>query len=299
MTNRLKAHLAVLAANLFYGINFSVMKFVTIKLMSPLALNVLRIAGSTLLFWLFVMFSRQSLFIEKRHRWRLIVCTLTGVIINQVLFTRGLSLTTPIHGALLMLVCPIAVVFIAAVLIGERVSLKKIIGLGLGVSGAVLLILLRENKAESSDILTGDLLIMVNALSYAFYLVLVQPLMKHYNGMVLLMWMFTLANFIMIPAGWRDCIMIQWQNIPPEGWVAILFVVVAVTFLAYLLNIYSIRHLGPTVTGAHIYTQPFFAGIISVLYAGDTEHLGIKASAAVLIMTGVYLVSQKRKTVSE
>jgi drug/metabolite transporter (DMT)-like permease len=296
MTHRLKAHLAVLSANLFYGINFSVMKFVTIELMSPLALNVLRVAGSSLLFWVLVLFSRHSLYIEKKHRWRLFVCTLTGIIINQVLFTRGMSLTTPIHAALLMLVCPIAVVFIAALLMGERVSRQKIAGLGLGISGAVLLILLRENTPGSSDIFTGDLLVMINALSYAFYLVLVQPLMKHYNGMVLLFWMFTLANLLLIPAGWGDCMLIDWPSIAPEGWAAILFVVVAVTFLAYLLNIYSIKHLGPSVTGAYIYTQPVFAGIISVIYAGDTAHLGIKTCAAILIMTGVYLVSQKRKT---
>ena len=300
MTPRLKAHLAVLTANLFFGINFSVMKYVTGSLMTPLALNALRVTGSMILFWTFVLLRPVPLRIEKKHRLRLIICTLTGIVINQVLFTKGVSLTTPIHGALLMLVCPIAVVFIAAALIGEGIHLKKMAGLALGVSGAVLLILLRENTPGAPDVLTGDLLIMANALSYAFYMVLVQPMMKSYNGIALLTWMFSLSVLILLPAGWNDCTKINWGAFMLNDWLALFFVIAAVTFGAYLMNIYSIRHLGPSVTGAYIYTQPFFAGVISVLYAGDTQHLWIKLLAAVLIMTGVYLVSQKRTgTVSE
>lgn len=297
MHTRTKAHLSVLTANLFFGINFSVMKHVTGTMMSPLALNVLRVAGSALLFWLFVLFSRVPLFIQKKNRWRLLVCALTGIVINQVLFTKGVSLTTPIHGALLMLVCPIAVVFIAAFLVGEGIHAKKIAGLLLGVSGAVMLILLRENTPGSPDIVTGDILIMINALSYAFYMVFVLPLMKQYNGIAILTWMFTIAFFIITPIGWNDCARINWGAFSWNDWAALVFVVAAVTFMAYLMNIYSIRHLGPSVTGAYIYTQPLFAGIISVLYAGDTQHLFIKICAALLIMTGVYLVS-KKKTVT-
>lgn len=294
MHTRTKAHLAVLTANLFFGINFSVMKHVTGHLMSPLALNVLRVAGSALLFWLFILLQPIALTITGKHRWRLLLCALTGIVINQVLFTKGVSLTTPIHGALLMLVCPIAVVFIAAFLVGEGIHLKKITGLVLGVAGATLLILLRETTPGSPDVLTGDLLIMANALSYAFYMVLVLPLMKKYNGIAILAWMFTIAVFIILPIGWNEVTKIEWIAFGWKDWAALSFVIVAVTFLAYLMNIYSIRHLGPSVTGAYIYTQPLFAGIISVLYAGDTQHLLIKICAALLIMTGVYLVSQKK-----
>lgn len=294
MQSRTKAHLAVLTANLFFGINFSVMKHVTGSMMSPLALNVLRVAGSKLLFWIFVLFRPVPLRIEKKHRLRLLICALTGIVINQILFTKGVSLTTPIHGALLMLVCPIAVVFIAAFMIGEGIHFKKIAGLVLGVSGATMLILLREATPGSPDILTGDLLVMGNALSYAFYMVLVMPLMKKYNGIAILTWMFTIAFFIIAPVGWNECRQIDWASFNWKDWAALSFVIVAVTFMAYLMNIYSIRHLGPSITGAYIYTQPLFAGIISVLYAGDTHHMLIKLCAALLIMTGVYLVSQKK-----
>jgi drug/metabolite transporter (DMT)-like permease len=296
MTPRLKAHIAVLAANLFFGINYSIMKYVTVYLMSPLALNVLRVAGSMLLFWLFAWVNKVPLYVEKKHRTRLVICALAGIVINQVLFNKGVSLTTPIHGALLMLVCPIAVVFIAALLIGEGIHVKKIFGLALGVTGAVLLIMLRENTPGSGDILTGDLLIMSNALCYAFYLVLVQPLMKQYNGITILTWMFTFSSLVLVPAGWGDCKNIIWENFQTNDWAAIFFVVVAVTFLGYLLTLYSVQRLGPSVTGAYIYTQPVFAGVIAVLYAGDTQHLWVKLCAAVLIMAGVYLVSQKKKT---
>jgi drug/metabolite transporter (DMT)-like permease len=299
MTTRFKAHTAILTANLIFAINYSVMKYVTVHLMSPLALNVLRVTGSMLLFWLFALVNKVPLRVEKKHRSRLIICALTGIVINQVLFNKGISLTTPIHGALLMLVCPIAVVFIAALLIGEGIHTKKIVGLLLGVSGAVLLVLLRENAPGSGNILAGDLLIMSNALSYAFYLVLVQPLMKQYDGITVLTWMFTFSSIVLAPAGWNDCTKIVWHQLLVNDWIAILFIIIAVTFLGYLLSIYSVQRLGPSITGAYIYTQPFFAGIIAFFYAGDTQHLWTKLCAGILIMTGVYLVSQKRKAVME
>ncbi len=117
MQPKTKAHITVLAANLFYGINFSVMKYVTDHLMRPIALNVIRVLGSTILFWALHFLQKKSNKINRKDYFRFFLCALTGVVINQILFVKGVSLTTTIRASLLMLVYPIAVVFIAAIVI--------------------------------------------------------------------------------------------------------------------------------------------------------------------------------------
>ncbi len=295
MSNRTKAHLAVLAANLIYGINFSIMKYVTDKLMQPLALNLIRVLGSTILFWLLFFIKPSKIALQKKDILRVIFCAITGVVINQILFVKGVSLTTTIRASLLMLVCPIAVVFIAAVVIKEKITLQKSIGLLLGVAGAVILVSMKENTKVASNPLLGDLFIIINALSYAFYLVWVQPLMKNYNSINVIRWVFTIALFIMLPMGWTSLQQTDWSVFRAIDYAAVAFIIVAVTFFTFLFNIYGVGILGPTITGAYIYSQPLFAAIISIFIIRDTNNLVLKILAAVLIFIGVYLVSLKRK----
>jgi drug/metabolite transporter (DMT)-like permease len=295
MSVTFRAHLALLFANLFFGINFSVMKYVTGSLMSPLALNLTRVLGAAFLFWLVYLFGfEKGKPFEKKHYPRLLLCTVTGVVTNQVLFTKGVSLTTPIHGSLLMMVCPVAVVFLAVWLAKEKLQKHRLLGLLLGICGAVLLIALREKVRAGENILLGDILIIINALSYALYLVLVRSLMAFYPGEQINRWMFTIGIVLIAPLGVADFSEVNWERFDESDWLSVGFIVVAVTFLAYLFNMYGIKRLGSSVTGAYIYTQPVFAAIVALATGNDRTHLGIKLISALLIMGGVYLVTLTR-----
>jgi drug/metabolite transporter (DMT)-like permease len=295
MNQRTKAHIAVITANLFYGINFSVMKYVTGKLMQPIALNIIRVVGATVLFWLLLFWQKSTIKIKKQDYLRFLLCALTGVLINQILFVKGVSLTTTIRASLLMLFCPIAVVFIAAYVLKEKITVVKMLGLLLGVGGATILISLRESTGSASNILLGDLFIIINAISYAFYLVWVKPLMQNYNAITVITWVFTIAMFIMLPMGIMETAAIDWSIFSTMDIVAVLFIIVAVTFGTFLFNIYGIKVLGSSITGAYIYSQPLFAAFIAIVYARDTQNLLLKFIAAVLIFIGVYLVSVQKK----
>jgi drug/metabolite transporter (DMT)-like permease len=297
MKQRTKAHLAVIAANLFYGINFSVMKYVTDKLMQPIALNLLRVLGATILFWLLWFYKKENNKMERKDYWRFFLCAITGVMINQVLFVKGLSMTTTIRASLLMLFCPIAVVFIAAYLLKEKITKNKIIGLTIGVAGAAILVSLKENKGTANNILLGDLFIIINAISYAFYLVWVKPLMQNYNASTVIRWVFTIALFIMLPMGAQQVNAIDWSIFSWKDYTAVSFIIVAVTFLAFLFNVYGVQVLGSSITGAYIYSQPIFTAIVAITYYQDTTNWALKLLAAILIFVGVYFVSQKKETI--
>ncbi len=300
MNQRFKAHAAVAGANIIYGVNFIVMKEILNNTVTPFTLNLLRIIGATLLFWLLYFTNKYilkkqetkpSIKLQKADYVHLLICVVTGVIINQIMFVKGVALTTPFRASLLMLFTPIAVVFFSLYFQKQNITKNKLVGLGLGLIGAAILISLREKTAAKENHLLGDIFIIINALSYAFYLVWVKQLTTKYQAMDVMRWMFTVSLFMVMPFGFSNFTDTNWSSISNTQYVALGFIVVFVTFLVYVLNTYSIRVLGSTVTGAYIYTQPFFASALFIYLTGNTEFLGLKIVAAFLIFIGLYLVS--------
>ena len=297
MNQNTKAHAAVLGANFIFGASYSVVKFITPSVIQPFALNAVRVISSLILFWSLFLFKPKKVLIEKKDYPRLIICALTGVVINQLLFIKGVSLTTPIHSALLSLATPIFITLIAAWLLSERFNYLKFIGLILGIGGATMLIILKDAHPTGSNILVGDLMVLINAVSYAFYLVLVRPLMSKYSGIQALRWLFTIGALIILPVGIPQLIQTNWAALGIGQWMALLFIGIGATFVAYLFNLYGIHKIGAAATGAYIYTQPVFAAIMAILFFG--EYLSIaKLFAATLIFTGVYLANYKKKNQS-
>ena len=297
-----KAHLALLFTNLFFAINLSAAKHLTsLQLARPFGLNMVRVGVSAILFWILYLVEISvgknlpaSRPVDKQDRMRFIWCALTGIAINQLLFLKGLSLTYPIHASLLLLTTPILIVLIAAWLLKERIGILKIAGLVLGITGAAVLVLAKGGSANSSDVVLGDILIITNAVSYTIYFILVKPLMLKYNPVMIMRWIFTIGLVMILPFGWIEFTQIQWNIFNAVDFTTMALVVITGTFVAYLFNIYGIKILGASVAGFYIYTQPFFATIIAMLFLKEELQL-YKLAAAVLIFTGVYLANKPIK----
>jgi len=291
-----KAIIAVIVTNILFAANYSIAKLVTPALMKPLALNVVRVIVTVTLFWLLYALQPEKTSFKKKHIIRLIICAITGVAINQILFIKGLSLTTSIHASLLSLGTPIFITVIAAFLLKEPLTLQKIIGLLIGISGGAVLISMKENVSAGSNIAFGDFLVVINAISYAFYFVLVKPLMEEYKLLTILRWLFTIGAIIIVPLGWNEFIEIKWAAFSLANWLETAFVAIGATFVGYLLNVYGIQHLGSSKTGAYIYTQPVFAAIIAIVFLKE-EFNWQKGLASALIIIAVYLVNKKPKPI--
>jgi drug/metabolite transporter (DMT)-like permease len=290
MNRRTKAHLAVLAANFIFGANFSVVKYITPSVIHPLALNITRILVTTILFWVFFAFKPGRIKPSGGEVIRFIICGAAGVAFNQLFFVKGVSLTTSIHAALLMLATPIIITFIAALILGEKLNLLKISGLALGIGGAVNLILQKDSLQSASDIIRGDVFVLINAILYGFYLVLVRPLMEKYTAFQVIRWIFTIGLFFILPFGWTEFTATDWGALEPGHWAALAFVVFAATFFSYLFNIFGVSVLGASATGAYIYTQPVFAAVIAMVFMGEEFTLA-KAFSALLIFAGVFMAN--------
>ncbi len=293
MKNTTRAHLAVLGTNLFFAANFSFVKLISPHFIKPFALNGLRVGISVLLFWVIWLAGKTPAGIQRRDIGRFVLCALTGVAINQMLFIKGLTMTSTVHASLLMLTTPLLIAVFAFLVLKETVTKSKVAGLVLGIGGALVLILSKENTAHAADYLLGDMLILVNAISYSVYFILVKPLMERYSPLQVIRWVFTLGLFMVLPFAWSELRDLQFRMFGAEEAAALAAVIITGTFLAYIFNAYGIRHLGAGITGTYIYTQPLFAVLIATFLLGEQLSLP-KMIAALMIFTGVYLVSFKK-----
>jgi drug/metabolite transporter (DMT)-like permease len=289
-----RAHIAVLCTNFFFGINFSLVKMVSPSLLGPLAFNLIRVGLCVLLFWAVWSFGKTAAGIEKKDLGRFLLCGLTGVAINQILFIKGLTLTSTIHASLLMLVTPLLVTVFAIWILKESFTIYKATGLALGVGGAVFLILQKENTHQATDYLLGDLLIIINAISYSIYFILVKPLMKTYSPLHVVRWIFTFGALMILPFALNETTQVKWEAFEWKHIAALSTVVIAGTFLAYYFNAFGIRHIGASATGTYIYTQPVFAVLVAILFLNES-FTWQKGAAAALIFAGVYFVSFHKK----
>ncbi len=271
-------------------------KFISPKYIGPYGVNVVRVGVSLILFWLVWLFGKSSARIKKEHWWRFILCGLTGVALNQMLFIKGLTLTATVHASLLMLCTPLLITILAFWALKEKISWPKSIGLVLGIAGAVVLITSKENNGDAS--LQGDLLIVLNAISYALYFILVKPLMKIYPPLHVVRWVFTFGFILIIPFGWAQFNAIEWQQMGWTQYIALFAIVCCGTFLAYYFNAFGLQHLGAGITGSYIYTQPLFATLIAVLFLHEQFSFE-KLIAGIFIFAGVYLVSRKTPVMVE
>jgi drug/metabolite transporter (DMT)-like permease len=291
LNKKVLAHFAILGANTIYGLNYVIAKGIMPDFMQPRAIIFLRALGAVLLFWIVGQFYPKERPVRK-DLFRLAAAAFFGVFLNQVLFFEGLNLTTPINASIIVTVIPVLVLVFAHFILKERIKLFKVIGIVLGGSGAIMVILTQGQISLKSDTFIGNVLVLINAAGFAMYLVLVKPLMLRYHPITVVKYIFLFGALYIIPVSLNIFLKTDFTAIPPRIWGSVVYVIVGTTVLAYLLNNHSLRILSPTVTGTYIYLQPVLASVAAIAVGMDTLTL-IEVVAALMIFTGVYFVSRK------
>jgi drug/metabolite transporter (DMT)-like permease len=293
LTKALKGHIALFAAQLIYALNYSVAKGLMPDFIHPIALVFLRVLGAGILFWAFSFFVKTQP-VEKKDMKRIALLALFGVVINQIFFIYGLSITTPINSSIIMISNPIMVFIFTLFVLKERITVLKISGLTMAVVGAVMILRYRGNFEVGSDTIAGDLMTLINSASWAIFVVMVKPIMMKYNTVTAMRWLFLFGSIYMIPIGFVETLHTDWQAFTGHAVFAILFVIIATTFFAYFLNIYGLQELSPNTVSAYIYLQPFLASLFAILM-GEDQLTPTKLLSGFLIILGLYLVNKKTK----
>lgn len=292
MSKRTLALIGATMVSLIYGVTFTIAKDVMPLYINAYGFILLRVGGAVLLFWLVWLFMPKEK-IALSDFPRIAAAAFFGVALNMLTFFKGLSYTSPIAASVIMVTTPIIVLILSAIIIKERMQKRKVFGIILGLIGTSFLILYGKSIGSATHAGLGNFLVFVNAVSYGFYLIIVKKLMEQYNAFTFVKWIYTFGFLMVLPFGWEELQQVNWNVVPLSILLKIGFVVLFSTFFTYLLNLLSMKELKPTIVAVFIYLQPLFAAIFAI-GLGKDQLTFVKTIAAILIFSGVYLVTQKK-----
>ncbi|MFY9241605.1 MAG: DMT family transporter [Polaribacter sp.] len=294
MKTRNLAFIAVSIATLIYGLNYTIAKDVMPTYVKPFAFILLRVSGATIVFWIASLFVKSEK-IDKSDFKKIFIASFFGIALNMLAFFKGLSLTTPISASVMMVTSPIMVLIFSSILIKKGIEKQKILGVFIGLIGAILLIIYGSSSNNASTNSNwGNFLVFINAASYGLYLVLAKNLIAKYHPITFIKWLYLFGLILVIPFGFNELQEIEWQKIPENIYWSIGFVVVFTTCITYLFNLYGLSKLKPTTVGVFIYLQPVIATMYALFMGSDSLNL-VKISSTLLIFLGVYLVTKRTK----
>jgi len=282
----LRGHLALLAVQVCFGF-FPIFGKLAFDGFSPRAVAAWRflVGGLVLGLLAWVRYGR-AMIPRRADLLRLQVCSLLGVVINMVVFLEGLERSTAVNAGLLMPVIPVYTFAIAVAVGQERFSWRRGAGILLALAGTLSL-LLQKGPDLSSEHLVGNLLIVVNTLSYSLFLVVGKPLLRRYPPFVVIAWVFLLSL-------WSIPFFARGETLVPAGagaapWLSLGYILVFPTLIAYLLNTFALSVVAASTTATYILLQPLIAVTAGVLLLGEAFLPGTGFAAAV-ILAGVWLV---------
>jgi drug/metabolite transporter (DMT)-like permease len=289
-------HLALIAVQSLFA-TWPIVGKIALRAVPAIALVGFRVAGAALTFLLLARISGRLQTIKRADWSLLIVSSILGLILNQWLFVKGLSLTTAINSTLLSTTIPVSTLLVSVALGTDRVTLRRVLGIALAAIGVLYLI--GPGRAQfSSATRAGDLLIVSNSLCYGAYIAVSKDLVKRYNALNVITWIFVVGCVATIPVGIVSMASIPFRSVPLSVWLAIVYVILLPTAGAYYLNAWALARVPPSTVAVYIYLQPLFAFVLAPLIL--RESLSWRAViASLLIFSGVLVVTRRREKPAE
>jgi drug/metabolite transporter (DMT)-like permease len=286
-------HIALIGVQIMFG-TWPIVGKVVLRAISSTGLVALRVSGAAIALTLLQGHLRKLRHLPKRDLAWLLFLSLLGVVWNQLLYVKGLSLTTAINATLLSTTIPVCTLVISVLLGYDGLSLRRLIGIALAAVGVIYLV--NPFRAEfSGRTLTGNLLIVANSLSYGAYIALSKDLFKRYGALNVITWIFVIASFFVVPIGLFDLRELVTQSIPPIVWAAVVYTILVPTVAAYYLNAWALARVTPGTVAAYIYLQPLIAFGLAPLVLGERWTLRILVACA-LIFAGVAVVTSRGRS---
>ena len=294
---KLKGHAAMLAANMSWGLMSPISKSIfLIGTISAISLTTFRLAGAAIVFWIASLFTRKEP-VSGRDQFKLFWASLFGITLNQGSFVFGISMTSPIDASVVATSSPIITMILAAIVLKEPLTGKKVLGVLTGLSGALLLIFSNgfpgNTASQGSNPVLGNFLCLCAEIAFSLYFVLFKDLIDRYSPITLMKWMFLYAGICCIPFSWGELLTIPYAELPLEIIGDIAFIIFGATFFSYLMVPIGQKRLRPTIVSMYNYVQPLTASMLAVWWGMDRFTLP-KAAAILLIFTGVWIVTRSK-----
>lgn len=287
----LKGHLCMALACIMWGLMAPIGKDAMTHGLNGIEMVTFRAVGGAICFWITSLFVERET-VSARDMVRFFFAAMLSIVFNQCCYTIGLSITSPVNASIMTTTMPIVTMILAALILREPVTGKKVGGIVCGAVGASLLITASASPSADGNLL-GDMLCLAAQCSFALYLTLFKHLISRYSVFTCMKWMMTYAAIVILPFSYSDLSALSWSSVPLSSWFEAGFVVLCGTFIAYICMMIGQKNLRPTVVSMYNYVQPIVACGVSVILGLGKFGL-LQGVAIVLVFSGVYLVTQSK-----
>ncbi|QQS41666.1 MAG: DMT family transporter [Acidobacteriota bacterium] len=287
----LAPHVALIAVQMFFGSAAVLGKF-ALEAFPSIAIVGFRVGGGALAFYLLRRLRGTMSLDKPSHYLYFALFSVFGIILNQLLFFHGLSLTTATNTSLLAVLIPVFAIAISAMVGNDVLNARKIFGILLAAGGVVYLIDPR-NASFSSATTQGDIMIILNSLSYAIYVAISKKLVTHYGALKSIAWLFVFGSIINVPIGFVSLSTVELGAVSYGAWLALLGVIIFPTILAYYWNTWALARVEPSVVAVYVYLQPLIGTTLAITILGEPWNPRILVAMS-LIFAGVYLVTRRK-----
>ena len=290
--HRLQAHTAVLLANIIFGLGVPVTKLLLDQWVSPMAYMATRCLGAAAIFWLISLFLPCEK-VAPRDLTVIILGGLLGIVVSQTLTAWALTFTTPVYFSLIATLTPVATMLCATLFIGEKISTRGVVGVALGVAGAMLMVFVGWQGGSGKNDILGIALTLLSMLTWAVYLIITRKVSARYTAVTQMKWVFLASAIAVLPFSLTDLqsatlysAATQWSGLGEMA-----FIVVFATVAGYFAIPFAMRFLKATTVSVYTNLQPIVASLVAIALSQDVLTWD-KPVALVLVLLSAWLVTK-------
>ena len=290
--NKLQAHSAILLANTIFGLGVPVTKLLLDEWVSPMTYMATRSLGAAIVFWIIASLMKPE-HVERRDLLVIMFGGLMGFVISQTLTAWALDYTRPVYFSLIATLTPVAVMLMAALFIGERITGIKSLGVLLGIAGAVLMVFMSQTSGSGSNDLLGIALAILSVLTWAIYMIITRKVAQKYSPVTQMKYVFLVSAIVTVPIAWPELADQKLYTLSTFGWdgaMEMAFIVLMATVLGYFLIPFAMRHLSATTVSVYTNLQPMIASFVAIII-GQDRLTWDKPVAALLVLLSAYIVT--------
>ncbi len=290
--SKIQAHGAILFANVIFGLGIPVTKLLLEDWVSPMTYMATRSLGAAVIFWVIASFMKPEK-VERRDLMIILLGGLMGFVVSQTLTAWSLDYTSPVYFSLIATLTPVAVMLMAALFIGEKITGLKFLGVLLGIGGAVLMVIMGQTSGSGSNDLLGIILAILSVLTWGIYMIITRKVAQKYTPVTQMKYVFLISAIVTVPLAWPELADQRLYSAATFGWDGALemaFIVVMATVLGYFLIPYAMKNLSATTVSIYTNLQPMVASFVAIII-GQDRLTWDKPVAAILVLLSAYIVT--------
>ena len=288
---KLKGHAAIFLANTIFGLGVPVSKALLDSWVTPMGFMASRSLFAAIIFWVIACFLPKE-HVEKKDLMVILLGGLLGFVISQSLTAWALDFTTPVYYSLIAALTPVGVMLMAALFIGEKITWMKVVGVVLGIAGALIMLVKSWQSGAGKNDVLGIFLAILSLLTWAIYLIVTRKVSQKYSSVTQMKWIFLISAIVTVPIVLPefDAQVLYSSAANWEGIAEMAFLVLGATVLGYFLIPVAMKTLQATTVSIYTNLQPIVASLVAIIIGQDFLSWD-KIVAAILVLVSAYIVT--------